>query len=141
MSSDNASAAVLSGKSKEYVLLVELTSGKLSLPGGRRERGEGDFEAMRREWEEETGIGRLRKDQVDLSKKYVHVHKNGTTTAIFYGQTKRHYTWYIFNRDRLLKPGETRGLVWMKVSDAIRDPRLKSYCEKSLKAMKGASLF
>jgi len=133
MSSQNASAALFSGR---HVLLVVLKGGKLSLPGGRREPGEGDFEAMKREWKEETGIYPLSKKQADLSAKYVHVHKKGTTTAIYYGQTKLPYTWYIFNRDGQETGGETIGLVWMKVDDAIRDPRLVSYCKTSLEAMK-----
>jgi 8-oxo-dGTP pyrophosphatase MutT (NUDIX family) len=132
---NNASAVLLSS---HYVLLVVTPSGNLSLPGGGVKPGEKGFDAMSREWREETGMHRPTKDQADLSNKFVRVHRNGTTTAIYYGQTKKHYTWYTFNRDGLLRRGETIGLVWMKVSDAIRHPLVKSYCKKSLVAMKAA---
>lgn len=146
MPSDNASVALLSG---HYVLLVILKSGEYSLPGGGRNPGEKDWDAMSREWREETGMRRPTRDQADLSNKYKWEYRYRTShgtiktsiTKIYYGQTRRPFTWYSFNRDGCLSTGETSDLLWMKVSDAIKDPRVKSYCRKSLKEMKDRGCF
>jgi 8-oxo-dGTP pyrophosphatase MutT (NUDIX family) len=132
MESNNACALILSGP---YALFVVLQSGDLTLPGGKVEGGESSWRAMSREFKEETGIHRPNPDQADLSNKYKRHHRNGTTTKIYYGQTKRHYTWYTFNRHGVLSPGETKGLVWIRVHDAVHNPRVKSYCRHSLEAM------
>ena len=131
MESKNSCALILSGP---YALFVELQSGDLALPEGKIKRGESSWRGMSREFREETGIHRQKPDQANLSNKYKRHHRN-VTTKIYYGQTKRHYTWYTFNRHGVLKPGETKGLVWMRVHDAIHNPRVKSYCRHSLEAM------
>lgn len=138
MSCNNSCALVLSGP---YALFVVLRSGDLALPGGKVERGESSWCAMSREFREETGIHRPKPDQADLSNKYKRHHRNGNTTKIYYGQTKRPYTWYTFNRHRLLRPGETQGLVWLRVRDAVHNPRVKSYCRHSLEAMMSRGCF
>ena len=85
----NASTIVVTGENYDRVLMVrDANNGKWMFPGGKIDRGEGPFEAAKREFGEETGFELPRLDGDKTTGKlyeFIRTHHNRTKTKIFLG--------------------------------------------------------
>jgi 8-oxo-dGTP pyrophosphatase MutT (NUDIX family) len=116
-----------------YVMLLVRPDGKLMTPGGKRDHKERKWTALMREWMEEVGMNLPRSGDVDFGKSFCRSHSNGTQTKIYVGYSSRPMEWFVFNKDGVLRPGETVGIRWMTVDDALRSDRVVGYVRDSLR--------
>ena len=137
----DTNAAVIIRARSGAILCVVLRNGRIALPGGGRHHGESNWQAMVREYEEETGIRFPLRDVVEVSSRpHVRRHGNGSTTAIFHGQIRANANWS-YNRDGLLqRPSETTGLIWLTYDEMMADRRVEGYVKKSLDEMRTLGL-
>jgi 8-oxo-dGTP pyrophosphatase MutT (NUDIX family) len=109
-------------------------SGKLMVPGGRREHKETNWKATRREFKEEAGMEFPAEHEVDFSTSFLRTHRNGDTTKIYVGRSSKTISWFRFNRDGVLQDRpETDAIEWLTYDEAIRSSRVEEYVKNSLR--------
>ena len=140
-SGEDTNVAIIIRARRGAILCVVLRNGRIVLPGGGRHRGESNWDAVMREYKEETGIRPPSRDVVDVSSvPHIRRHGNGSTTAIFHGQIRADADWR-YNRDGLLqRPSETTGLIWLTYDEMMADRRVEGYVKKSLDEMRTLGL-
>ena len=107
--------------------------GLLMLPGGKIDGGERPWDAIKREWGEETGIKFPTQRQANVVDGPFNYHGH---TLIFFGNSNEETSFYSFNKDRILKPGETVGIEWKTYDYVVRHAdEFKSYVVSSLNEM------
>lgn len=104
--------------------------GLLMLPGGQIDEDERPWDAIKREWVEETGINFPTKKQVNIVDGPFNYHRH---TLIFFGNSNEETSFYSFNKDGKLKPDETVGIEWKTYDYVVRHKdEFKSYVVSSL---------
>lgn len=122
-------------KKNDKILFVREKNKKssLMLPGGQINSGERPWDAIKREWGEETGIKFPTQRQANIVDEPFNYHGH---TLIFFGNSNEETSFYSFNKDRILKPGETVGIEWKTYDYVVRHTdEFKSYVISSLNEM------
>lgn len=129
----NVAIAVFVGK--KILLVRDSKTGELMLPGGKIDDRERAWTAVKREWEEETGISFPVLKMAHIVREPYNY--NGHT-LIWYAKSNKGESSYGWNKNKKLKEGETTEIVFLSFSELIKPGnkyRLKSYVFNSLKDM------
>jgi 8-oxo-dGTP pyrophosphatase MutT (NUDIX family) len=120
-------------KHNSYILFVQNPKGKFMLPGGNIERGEKPWNAIKREWQEETGIIFPKINEVNIISTPYNYHNH---TLLWYGKSNKNRTHYVFNKHKILKPGETTSIQWFSFDYMMANKHnFKDYVIRSLVEM------
>ena len=126
-------AIVIKKDGKMLFVREKKRMGLLMLPGGQIDGAERPWNAIKREWCEETGINFPTQRQANIEEIPFNYHNH---TLIFFGTSNKETTFYSFNKDRILKPGETVEIEWKTYDYVMKNKdEFKSYVVSSLNEM------